>query len=224
MSAYCPYTSTHKWVGVSYKKKFVFLTRVTRINNVQSIKDMLARIFSKTSSVDYQHYLIADLTVANTEEDFKKFIDDKTTVFVVKNKREDDKYCTEALDSVVQTIPANEDCWIYLLDDDNKIEENFAELGEQCNVEKPITVFNIKMPPINNGFDGTVKGPLKYKEALFHIDSANYIVHRSVFEKCKHLNKIKSDWHDGIFIQQALFYNIPINYVDKCYGFHNCGR
>ena len=79
MSKYCPYTSTHKWCGVSYIKKFIFLTRVTRIQNVQKIKDHLKEIFSK-GTVDYQHILLPDLTVANSKEDFEQFKDQKTII------------------------------------------------------------------------------------------------------------------------------------------------
>jgi hypothetical protein len=56
------------------------------------------------------------------------------------------------------------------------------------------------MKKVSNGFDGTIKPPLQYKKALCHVDIANYIVHRSVFEMCKFGNKIKSEWCDGIFI------------------------
>ena len=199
--------------------KFVFLTRVTRIQNVQAIKDHLKEVF-ESSEVDYQHILIADLTVANTKEDFEKFIDEKTNVFVVDKKREDDKYCNDALDAVIQTIPKDEDCWIYILDDDNTISNDFAELAKEMN-EEPVIVFNIKMKPISNGFNGIIKAPLVYKKALFHIDIANYIVHRSVFEKCRFRNNIKSQWCDGVFVEKVLHQNIPIKYIDKFYSSHN---
>lgn len=235
MSAYCPYTSTHKWSGVSYKmKKFVFLTRVTRIENVQQIKDMLARIFNKTlisenlknimdtsGEITYQHILLPDLTVANKKEDFEKFKDEHTRLFFIEQKRKDDKYAAYNLDEAIQTIPADEDCWIYILDDDNKINQNFASLARVTDLEGRIIVFNIKMPMISNGFDGTVTWPLESKKALFHIDSANYLVHRSVYEIIGQGNEVKSDWHDGIFIEKALCCHIPMIYVNEVLGYHN---
>ena len=135
-----------------------------------------------------------------SKEEFKKFEDEKTKVFYVIEKPECDKYCAYAVDAVIQQIPKDQDCWIYLLDDDNLIGENFAELGEECNIEKPVVVFNIKVPKISNGFDGTIKGPFQPKKVLYHIDAANYIVHRTVFDTCKFGNKIKSAWSDGIFM------------------------
>lgn len=217
----CPYTSTYKWKGITPSKKFVFLTRVTRIQNVQKIKDHLQKIFSEALSVDYQHILLPDLTVANKKEDFEQFKDQKTSLYFIEQKVPNDKYAAYNIDDCIQTIPKDEDCWIYILDDDNTVTNDFAELAEHCNSQKPVVVFNIKMPRINNGFDGTIYPPLEYTKALFHIDSANYLIHRSVFEKCKHGNEIKSDWHDGIFMQKVLYYKYPIEYVNKVYSFHN---
>ena len=56
-------------------KKFVFLTRVSRIQNVQKIKDHLKEVFKNAIDVDYQHILLADLTVGNKIEDFDQFKD-----------------------------------------------------------------------------------------------------------------------------------------------------
>ena len=217
----CPYTSTYKWKGITPSKKFVFLTRVSRIQNVQKIKDHLLKIFSEALSVDYQHILLADLTVGNKIEDFDKFKDQKTIVFPVEQKVENDKYCSFNIDQCVHTlILAEEDCWIYLLDDDNLVTDDFAEVAQYCGEER-VVVFNIKMPKINNGFDGTIKAPLEYKKALFHIDAANFIVHRSVFEQCRFGFAENSAWSDGVFMQKILFKQIPIKYVDKVYSHHN---
>lgn len=220
-SRHCPYTSTHKWKGITPYKKFVFLTRVTRIENVQKIKDHLYKVFSEVLSVDYQHILLPDLTVANKKEDFEQFVDEKTRLYFIQQKEPNDKYAAFNLDKCIQTIPKDQDCWIYVLDDDNKLADNFAQLAQECNVEEPVVVFNIKMQKIKNGFDGTIKPPLQYKKTLFHIDIANYIVHRSVFEQARFGNNIKSQWCDGIFIQKVLYYQYLIHYVNKCYSYHN---
>lgn len=199
--------------------KFVFLTRVTRINNVQKLKENLKQVFS-SSEVDYQHILMPDLTVGLKKEDFEQFKDKKTSLYFIQQKKQNDKYAAYNMDQCIQSIPKEQDCWIYILDDDNKILDNFAELAKECNVEKPVVVFNIKTRGIRDGFNGVIK-PFYNNKALFHVDIANYIAHRTVFETCKFGNERKSQYCDGIFIQRVLANKIPINYVNQFYSYHN---
>lgn len=80
------------------------------------------------------------------------------------------------------------------------------------------------MKMISNGFDGTVQAPLTCGHALFHIDTANFIVQRKVFDQISHVNEVESKWHDGVFIEKALKLQIPFHYINKVFGQHNEGE
>ena len=130
-----------------------------------------------------------------------------------------------ALDYAARTIE-DKDVWIYVLDDDNVLSNNFKNIIYDLDCTCPINVFNIKMKMISNGFDGTIQAPLTYGHALFHIDSANFIVQRKVFDQISHVNNVfdGSKIHDGIFIEKALKLQIPFHYINKVFGQHNEGE
>ena len=198
---------------------FVIITRTHKTDTIQILKDNIKKVFGQKKN--YIHYLICDLTGGVSKEEFEQFADEKTALWFVDETTKRDKYCAYNIDDLVRSLRGFNDYWIYILDHDNLLKSNFPTLENFCKEEYPVVVFNIQTEPIWKGFDGTVEAPLEYKKALFHINSANYIVHISVFDKCGHGNRIKSDWHDGIFMQKVLYYKIPVKYLNGYYRFHN---
>lgn len=198
---------------------FCIITRTHKTDTIQILKDNIKQVFGEKKN--YVHYIICDTTGGVSKEQFKKFADEKTALWFVTEETKKDKYCAYNIDELVRTLKWNDDYWIYILDHDNLLRKNFPELEQYCDKSTPVIVFNIQTEPIWKGFDGVVKAPLEYKKALFHINSANYLVHQSVFDKCGHGNQIKSDWHDGIFMQKVLYYKFPIKYLDQYYGLNN---
>lgn len=198
---------------------FAIITRTYKTDTIQILKDNIKKVFGQKKN--YVHYIICDLTGGVKVEQFEQFADEHTKLFLVDKNTKIDKYCAYNIDALVRTLREHEDYWIYILDHDNLLKSNFPSLENFCKKEYPVIVFNIQSPPIWKGFDGTVKAPLEYKKALFHINSANYLVHISVFDKCGHGNKVKSDWHDGIFMQKVLYYKMPIKYLNGYYGYNN---
>lgn len=208
--------------GITFKRDVVFITRVSRMNKIEQLNKQISEVLDG-SKFTWKQFLIFDLTkVGQVDWDMIKRLDNVIS-FSVDEKPENDSYLNFAIDSAARSIE-DKNTWIYILDDDNMLLPEFKDLAWDLDANYPITVFNIKMPAIGNGFDGTIKAPLEYGKALFHIDSANYIVQRKVFDQIEHKNQIQSKWHDGIFIQKALKIKIPIKYVNKVYGQHNCGE
>lgn len=198
---------------------FCIITRTYKTDTIQILKDNIKKVFGQKKN--YVHYIICDLTGGVSKEEFKKFEDEKTALWFVDETTKRDKFCAYNIDDLVRSLRWNDDYWIYILDHDNLLKSNFPSLENFCKKEYPVIVFNIQTPPIWKEFDGTVKAPLEYTKALFHINSANYLVHISVFDKCGHGNNIKSDWHDGIFIEKVLYYKMPIKYLNGYYGYNN---
>ena len=207
--------------GISFERNLVFITRVSRMNKIEALNKQICEVL-EGSRFNWKQYLVFDLTkVGEVDWQLVNRLKNVTT-FQVKEKPENDVYMTFAIDTIARAIE-DKDTWIYILDDDNSLLPQFKDLAWDLDANYPITVFNIEMPAICNGFDGKVKAPLEYKKVLFHIDMANFITQRKVFDQICFRNGIKSEWADGVFIQKAIKTEIPIKYVDKVYGQHNCG-
>lgn len=204
--------------------KIVFLTRVSRLERLNYVVYQLRELL-KDAQFDWQHYLIFDLTkVDENKIDWQNLNKlDHIKSFAVKQKPENDVYIYSALDYAARTIE-DKDTWIYILDDDNALLPEFKQIGQYLDCDCPINVFNIKMKMISNGFDGTIQAPLTCGHALFHIDVANFIVQRKVFDQISFKNSIKSEWADGVFIEKALKLQIPFHYINKVFGQHNEGE
>ena len=203
---------------------FCIITRTHKTDTIQIIKDDIKRVFKKAGKDNYVHCIICDLTGGVSADEFEKFADDKTQLYYVdeQSKVKGDKYCAYCIDVLARHLmKEHSDYWVYILDHDNLLKDNFPDLEQYCDEATPILMFNIKTPKISQDFDGVIKAPLTYKHALFHVNSANYLVHISVFDKCGHGNKIKSGWHDRIFIQKALYCKTPIKYLSGFFGYHN---
>lgn len=207
--------------GISFERNLVFITRVSRMNKIEALNKQICEVL-EGSKFNWKQFLIFDLTKVG-EVDYELVNKLKNVVvFTVAEKPENDQYIAFAMDVAARSIE-DKDTWIYILDDDNSLLPQFKDLAWDLDTNYPITVFNIEMPAISNGFNGTVKAPLEYKKVLFHIDMANFITQRKVFDQISFKNSIKSEWADGVFIQKALKTEIPIKYVDKVYGQHNSG-
>ena len=204
--------------------KIVFLTRVSRLERLNYVVYQLRELL-KDAQFDWQQYLIFDLTKVDENKIEWSSLNklDHIKTFSVKQKPENDVYIYSALDYAARTIE-QPDTWIYILDDDNALLPEFKQIGHHLNSACPINVFNIKMKMISNGFDGTIQAPLTPGRALFHIDVANFIVQRKVFDQISFKNSIKSEWADGVFIEKALKLQIPFHYINKVFGQHNEGE
>lgn len=208
--------------GISFERNLVFITRVSRFNKIEQLNKNIDQVLAG-SKFNWKQYLIFDMTkIQNFDQNIICNLKN-VECFFVEEKTENEQYMAFAIDNAARNIE-DKDTWIYILDDDNKLLPQFKDLAWDLDANYPITIFNINMPMISNGFNGTIKAPLECGKALFHIDMANFITQRKVLDQICFKNNIKSEWADGVFIQKALKTDIPIKYVDKVYGQHNCGE
>ena len=198
---------------------FVIITRTNKTDTIPILKSNIKKVFGQKKN--YIHYIICDLTGGVSKEDFRKYEDEKTALWFVDKTTKRDKYCTHNIDDLIATLKWSDDYWIYILDHDNLLRNNFTELEQYCNKQTPVLVFNIQTAPIWKEFDGIIKKPFVQGKALCYVNSANYLAHVSVFDKCKHGSTLHSQIHDGLWMEQVLYYKIPIKYLNQFYGYHN---
>lgn len=196
----------------------IILTRCYKTTNLQAIKQNLQNVLGK-HNVDYIHLLICDLTKGTKQEQFAKFEDDKTQLYFVANKRIGDTYCSFNIDQALDTLKV--EGYVYLLDDDNLLGENFYQVEKYFNEETPVVVINVMIKNRTCGFNGTVKYALRPGYVVGHIDAANFIVHTSVYKQIKFGNAINSQQSDGRFFEHIIQNKYNIVYTNECYGYYN---
>ena len=201
---------------------FCIITRTHKTDTIQILKDNIKKVFGQKQN--YVHYIICDLTGGVTRDQFELYEDEHTKLYFVSAMTKRDKYCTHNIDDLIESLKGHEDYWIYILDHDNLLKNNFPALENFCNKDYPVVVFNIQTAPIWKGFDGTINKPFEQGKIVCYVNSANYIAHISVFEKCKHGNTKYSQLHDGIWMEQVVHYNYPIKYLSGYYGYHNAQK
>ena len=198
---------------------FIIITRTYKTDTIPILKSNIKKVFGQKQN--YIHYIICDLTGGVSKVHFKKYRDEHTKLYFVTPELKRDKFCTHNIDDLIETLKGNDDYWIYILDHDNLLKSNFPSLENFCKTDYPVVVFNIETAPIWAGFNGTIQKPFVKGKALCYVNSANYIAHISVFDKCKHGNTLHSQVHDGLWMEQVLANNIPIKYLNGYYRLHN---
>lgn len=198
---------------------FCIITRTHKTNTIQILKDDIKNVFGQKKN--YIHYIICDTTAGVSKEEFEKFADERTKLWFVDETTKKDRFCTCNIDELIATLKGHDDYWVYILDHDNLLRDNFPQLEQYCNKETPVLVFNIETKPIWAGFDGTVKAPFVSGRIVCYVNSANYLAHISVFEKCKHGSIEHSQLHDGLWMQQVVDNKILIKYINQYFGYHN---
>ena len=137
---------------------FCIITRTHKTDTIQIIKDDIKTVFEKAGKDNYVHWIICDTTGGVTKEEFTKFADEKTKLCFVdeKTKVPNDTFCAYNIDVLARYLMKNEDYWVYILDHDNLLKDNFPDLEQYCNEATPILMFNIDTPRVSQDFDGTI--------------------------------------------------------------------
>lgn len=170
------------------------ITRCYKPTNIQRIKENIRQVFTNHYGHSYVHYLLVDMSYNQPQQNFKCFEDDHTKVVFIYDKK--DYYNTWGIDQIVQSIPDDQNGWVYILDDDNLITNYFTSIFDNCQGEDVLVVDSnayrfTSLPNI-----GRVIG---------HIDICSYVVKLDVF-KHNHIyvEGQKSYISDGAFFEQLL--------------------
>lgn len=196
----------------------IILTRCYKTTNLQAIKQNVKSVLG-SHNVEYIHLLVCDLTKGTAKEQFEAFEDEKTKLYFVTSKRPGDTYCSFNIDQALDDL--NVEGYVYILDDDNLLKEDFYQVEQYFCDEIQAIVFNIEIKRKVCSYNGVVNGPLKVGHVVGAIDVANYIVHTSVFKAVKYGNEVNSQQSDGRFFEKIIQNNYTIIYINKCFGYYN---
>lgn len=174
----------------------IFITRCYKPTNLQRIKDNLKSVFEKQDKISYVQYLLVDLSYNQPQQNFKCFEDEHTKVIFTHNKK--DYYNNAGIDEVLQTIPNDQNTFVFVLDDDNLIKDDFTKVFDNYNGEDVLVVDWFREPFTVGNIVG--KG-----------DTRNCIVKLKVRKETPiYIEGAKSYSADGVFIE---------NLVKKGYSF-----
>ena len=180
----------------------IFITRCYKPTNIQKIKDNLRQVFQKQTEHSYIQYLLVDMSYNQPEESFKCFEDEHTKVVFTYNKK--DYYNQFGIDELVRSIPADQNSWVYILDDDNLITENFPTVFNSTQDAEVLIVKRVGWP---------LQTPLVVGRIIGKVDLCNYIVKLKVKQANNFYEQGKSSYEaDGRFLQNLVIKQYKLKY------------
>jgi hypothetical protein len=192
--------------------KFYFVTRCTRLQNIQQIKDSIKNVFADKEHT-YIHILLVDATHGMKREDFEGFADEHTHVHFIDWKPDGDVFVTRGIDDVLAKY--NDDAYVYMLDDDNILRHNFLDVCEYIDKDYDVIVFRVEH------FSHLGDKQIMWKDPVGLIDWSNFIATLSTYHKCKVYHPERRYCDDGMFILYAKRANCRFRFIDKVFGYYN---
>lgn len=194
----------------------VFITRCFKPTNLEAIKSRLKEVFAGTRHT-YRHFILVDMTRAESPAPFADFCDPNTTVVFSNEKPPADEYNTKAIDEVLAAYYTPRETFVYILDDDNTISSDFLRVCDYCehNAGADALVFQIaSRPELGQEF-------IRPGEAIGKIDWANFLTRLDVMKWLKIFTGTDSQTADGQFFNRMLEREAFILYVDEPLCFYN---
>ena len=198
---------------------FTFITRCMEPTNLQQIKNKIAEVFSKQTEHSYTHLILVDLTHGEVEQHFKDFADDITQVHFVHQKNKEDRHICEGVDKMLENYSPNFISYVYMLDDDNLIKDNFLDIVPEINPETDdIIIFRVQHHP----YWGNEDIIMKRQSALGVLDWSCVLTKLTVMKQEKVFNPPRPRQADGRFVTKLLLkkkYNFKFSeQVIGCYN------
>lgn len=185
--------------------KTVFITRCYKPTNLQRIKQNLKSVFANQDKHSYVQYLLVDMSYGEKQQNFKCFEDEHTIIHFTYNKK--DYYNNAGIDEVIQSIEDDQNTFVFVLDDDNLIDNNFLTVYDNYQGEDILFVNcqRFKITP-----------PVVVGKVVGKVDTSNYIVKLKVRKQTPiYVEGEKSYPADGRFFQNLLKKQYTIKYL--CY-------
>lgn len=172
----------------------IFITRCYKPTNIQLVKNNLRDVFARQIKHSYVHYLLVDMSYNQPQQSFKCFEDEHTKAVFIYDKK--DYYNSWGIDQIIKSIPTSQNSWVYILDDDNLITNNFLSVFENCQGDDALVVNNNALKFTEAPEIGNVVGK---------IDVSNYIVKLEVFKQTNFYNEDRKSYEsDGLFFEKLL--------------------
>ena len=195
----------------------VFITRCFKPTNLETIKSRLKEVFAGTTRHTYRHFIVVDMTRAESPAPFADFCDPNTTVVFSNEKPPADEYNTKAIDEVLAAYYTPRETFVYILDDDNTISKDFLRVCDYCehNAGADALVFQIaSRPELGQKF-------IRPGEAIGKIDWANFLTRLDVMKWLKIFTGTDSQTADGQFFNRMLEKGLCILYTNEELCFYN---
>ena len=184
----------------------IFVTRCYKPTNLQILKDNLKEVFQKQTEHTYVQYLLVDMSYGQKEQAFYPFEDEHTKVVITYNKI--DYYNSSNIDSLTNRLKSDQNSWVYCLDDDNLINDNFLTIFNNLQDEEVLVVNNNYLK---------FNSPLQVGKIIGKIDLCNYVVKLNVKKKVDFYDQDKLSYEcDGRFFEKLVTQQYKIKYTNIC--------
>lgn len=205
--------------------KLHIITRCTRPQNLRQIRETIITgnksVFKITWHIVFDTNVLKDVDTGLLHD--LGAWDSMVTVDFKFMGSSSGAYGYDSINRIVSFLSTSENEWIYLLDDDNILHENFHELSEimDTNTEKSVIVFNQYI----GGRDFT---GLEYRKAAVEntkvggIDAAQYVIAKKMISWPTGTSYKWDYCADGILMSELLSKNPDsFLFVDKVYCHYN---
>lgn len=183
--------------------KITFITRCYKPTNIQRIKDNLHNVFSNQDKIQYEQYLLVDLSYNQPQQNFKVFEDEHTKVHFTYQKK--DYYNNSGIDQLVQSLEGDQNNFVYVFDDDNLITEDFLKVFDDYNGQDVLVVCSKKF---------NITSPHSIAGVIGNVDTSSYLVKLRVRKETPaYIQGNKSYATDGIFFKNLLIKNYSFKYT-----------
>ena len=200
---------------------FIFVTRTYKPNsNIGLIKNCLRGMFMDSEHT-YLHLIVADLSHGYMIPLFKQYQDRNTRVCLVGGREKKDIQDTIGIDKAVNHPIASmmykpEDCYVYVLDDDNLPHPCFLNVVNYINGDEDAIVFKVAgRPELGNS------SIMNERNSIGYIDWANFITRLPVMRKLGVYDKDGTRCEDGIFFQKLKDNHLSVRFTEEVLGFYN---
>ena len=180
-----------------------FITRCYKPTNLQRIKDNLKSVFEKQDKIQYVQYLLVDLSYNQPQQNFKVFEDEHTKVHFTYQKK--DYYNNSGIDEVINSIEDDQNTFVYVLDDDNLITEDFLKVFDDYNGQDVLVVCSKKF---------NLLSPKSLSSIIGFVDTSSYLVKLKVRKETPiYVEGAKSYPADGAFFKSLVNKNYSFLYT-----------
>lgn len=178
----------------------IFITRCYKPDNILIIKNNLSYVFRNQTKHTYLHYLLVDLSYNQPQQNFKIFEDEHTKIHFTYQKK--DYYNNFGIDEVINSIPDDQNTFVYILDDDNLLRDEFIKVFDNYNEEDVL---------ITDWWNS----PLVVGHVVGHVDAKHYIVKLKVRKETPTIIEGEKSYSaDGVFLERILKKNYSVKYLN----------